>query len=216
MNKSQKELLKREMRTYYESHFEDIKDVAKLFKVSERTLYHYVKTEGWEKGKLVKNSEAKAITNKLLKDKDVLDNIKLAKDSIKKNMKDNMGGLYRIYEERILDTTADELLLKAMTESFINTQITKTALIAQSEFNRLASASVNSSVPNPKVIACAKDVVNIFVDMKKSLYPNTDNTQINIKAILNNGAITKEQLAGLTDEQIREYLGDRDDVQVIQ
>lgn len=216
MNKSEKELLKREMRTYYESHFEDIKDVAKLFKVSERTLYHYIKTESWEKGKLVKNSEAKAITNKLLKDKDVLDNIKLAKDSIKKNMKENMGGLYRIYEERILDTTADELLLKAMTESFIHTQITKTALIAQSEFNRLASASVNSSVPNPKVIACAKDVVNIFVDMKKCLYPNTDNTQINIKAILNNGAITKEQLAGLTDDQIREYLGDRDDVEVIQ
>lgn len=208
MTKSEKELLKKEIRTYYESHYEDIKDVAKLFKVNERTLYNWIQTEGWEKGKLVKNTELKAITKKLLNDKEVLDNIGVAKAAIKKNMQENMGGLYRIYEERILDNTADELLLKAMSETFIHTQITKTALIAQSEFNRLASASVNSSMPNPKVIQAAKDVVSIFVDMKKCLYPNQDNTQVNIKAILNSGTITKEQIAGLSDEQIREYLGD--------
>lgn len=208
MTKSEKELLKKEVRTYYETHYEDIKQVAKLFKINERTLYNWIQAEKWEKGKLVKNTELKAITKKLLADKDVLDNINVTKNAIKKSMQDNMHDLYSIYEERVLDNTADELLLKAMSETFIHTQITKTALIAQSEFNRLASLSVNSSVPNPKVIQCAKDVVGIFVDMKKCLYPNQDNTQVNIKAILNNGVISKEQIAGLTDEQIREYLGD--------
>ncbi|EMZ37277.1 hypothetical protein LS77_008700 [Helicobacter bilis] len=207
MTKSEKELLKKEVRTYYEAHYEDIKQVAKLFKVNERTLYNWIQTEKWEKGKLVKNTELKAITNKLLNDKEVLDNIGIAKNAIKHNMRENMQNLYSIYEERILDNTADELLLKAMSETFIHTQITKTALIAQSEFNRLASLSVKSSVPNPKVIQAAKDVVSIFTDMKKCLYPNQDNTQVNIKAILNNGVISKEQIAGLTDEQIREYLG---------
>lgn len=207
MKKSEKELLKKEIRTYYETHFVDIKEVAKLFNVSERTLYNWIQVEKWEKGKLVKNTELKAITKKLLNDKDVLDNIKVAKNVIKENMKDNMEGLYSIYEERILDNSADELLLRAMSETFINTQITKTALIAQSEFNRLASNSIKGSMPNPKVIQAAKDVVSIFVDMKKCLYPNQDNTHVNIKAILNNGVITKEQIAGLTDDQIREYLG---------
>ena len=132
MTKSEKELLKKEVRTYYEAHYEDIKQVAKLFKVNERTLYNWIQTEKWEKGKLVKNTELKAITNKLLNDKDVLDNIGIAKNAIKHNMRENMQNLYSIYEERILDNTADELLLKAMSETFIHTQITKTALIAQS------------------------------------------------------------------------------------
>ena len=206
MTKSEKELLKKEIRTYYESHYQDIKEVAEAFKVNQRTLYNWIQTENWEKGKLVKNVEAKAITKKLLGDKGVLDQINMTKEAIKANMKDNMQGLYRIYEERILDTTADELLLKAMSETFINTQITKTALIAQSEFNRLASLSVQSSSPNPKVIQAAKDVVSIFVDMKKSLFPNQDSTQINIQNILNNGALSKEEIAALSDDQIRAYL----------
>ncbi|TLD84252.1 hypothetical protein [Helicobacter trogontum] len=207
MTKSEKELLKKEIRTYYETHYEDTKAVAKLFKVSERTLYNWIQTENWEKGKLIKHTELKAIARKLLSDKDILDNIGVAKNAIKNNMKENMNSLYSIYEERILDNTADELLLKAMSETFIHTQITKTALIAQSEFNRLASLSVNSSTPNPRVIQAAKDVVGIFTDMKKCLYPNQDNTQVNIKAILNNGVISNEQIASLTDDQIREYLG---------
>lgn len=207
MKKSEKELLKKEIRTYYETHFTDIREVAKLFNVSERTLYSWIQVEKWEKGKLIKNTELKAITKKLLSDKDVLDKINLTKNAIKENMKHNMQGLYSIYEERILDNSADELLLKAMSETFIHTQITKTALIAQSEFNRLASLSIKEGEPNTKVIQAAKDVVSIFVDMKKCLYPNQDNTQVNIKAILNNGVITKEQIASLTDEQIREYLG---------
>ena len=118
MTKSEKELLKKEVRTYYESHYEDIKQVAKLFKVNERTLYNWIQTEKWEKGKLVKNTELKAITNKLLNDKEVLDNIGIAKNAIKHNMRENMQNLYSIYEERILDNTADELLLKAMSETF--------------------------------------------------------------------------------------------------
>ena len=206
MTKSEKELLKKEIRTYYESHYQDVKEVAEAFKINQRTLYNWIQTENWEKGKLVKNVEAKAITKKLLGDKGVLDQINMTKQAIKANMKDNMQGLYRIYEERILDTTADELLLKAMSETFINTQITKTALIAQSEFNRLASLSVQSSSPNPKVIQAAKDVVSIFVDMKKSLFPNQDSTQINIQNILNNGALSKEEIAALSDDQIRAYL----------
>lgn len=206
MTKSEKELLKKEIRTYYESHYQDVKEVAEAFKINQRTLYNWIQTENWEKGKLVKNVEAKAITKKLLGDKGVLDQINMTKEAIKANMKDNMQGLYRIYEERILDTTADELLLKAMSETFINTQITKTALIAQSEFNRLASLSVQSSSPNPKVIQAAKDVVSIFVDMKKSLFPNQDSTQINIQNILNNGALSKEEIAALSDDQIRAYL----------
>lgn len=210
MTKSEKELLKKQIRTYYESHYQDIKEVAQAFKVNQRTLYNWIQTEKWEKGKLVKNVEAKAITKKLLSDKGVLDQINITKQAIKANMKDNMQGLYRIYEERILDTTADELLLKAMTETFINTQITKTALIAQSEFNRLASLSVQSSSPNPKVIQAAKDVVSIFVDMKKSLFPNQDNTQINIQNILNSEALSKEQIAALSDDQIRAYLAPKE------
>ena len=206
MTKSEKELLKKEIRTYYESHYQDVKEVAEAFKINQRTLYNWIQTENWKKGKLVKNVEAKAITKKLLGDKGVLDQINMTKQAIKANMKDNMQGLYRIYEERVLDTTADELLLKAMTETFINTQITKTALIAQSEFNRLASLSVQSSSPNPKVIQAAKDVVSIFVDMKKSLFPNQDSTQINIQNILNNGALSKEEIAALSDDQIRAYL----------
>lgn len=207
MNKTERELLKKEIRTYYETHFVDIKEVAKLFNVNERTLYSWIQVEKWEKGKLVKNSELKAITKKLLNDKGVLDNIKVAKDAIKESMRGNMEGLYSIYEERILDNSADELLLKAMSETFIHTQITKTALIAQSEFNRLASNSIKGNNPNPKVIQLAKDVVSVFIDMKKCLYPNQDNTHVNIKAILNNGVISKEQIASLSDEQIREYLG---------
>ena len=49
MTKSEKELLKKEVRTYYEAHYEDIKQVAKLFKVNERTLYNWIQTEKWEK-----------------------------------------------------------------------------------------------------------------------------------------------------------------------
>ena len=42
--------------------------------------------------------------------------------------------------------------------------------------------------------------------MKKSLFPNQDNTQINIQNILNNGALSKEEIAALSDDQIRAYL----------
>lgn len=215
MNKSERELVKKEIRTYYESHYEDIRKVARLFKVNERTLYKWIQDEAWEKGKLIKNTDLKKITKTLLEDKEVLGQVNLAKATIKENIKNNMNGLYAVYEERILDNTADELILKAMSETFINMQITKTALIAQSEFNRLATLSVASIEPNPKVISAAKDVVSIYIDMKKALFPHQENTNINVNTILS-GVITKEEIAQLSDDQIREAIAKMNETKQIE
>ncbi len=203
-----KELLKNEIRTYFESHFDSIKEVSEKYSISDRTLYHWVRTEGWQAGKLVKNVESKKIVKEMLKDS-LGSQTTMAKGVIKKAMKDNMQGLFSVYQERILDNTADEILLKAMSEDFINKQMVKTALIAQSEFNRYASISTEKTSPDPQVIKLARDVVSIFSDMKKSIYSKEDD---NYKLKINNfitGSASKEEIGALSDDEIRQILSQK-------
>ncbi|CUU74674.1 hypothetical protein [Campylobacter hyointestinalis] len=42
---------KEEIRTYFETHRDDVKDVSAKFEVSQRTLYHWIKIEEWKQGK---------------------------------------------------------------------------------------------------------------------------------------------------------------------
>ncbi|STQ85759.1 helix-turn-helix domain-containing protein [Helicobacter muridarum] len=200
-----KELLKKEVRTYYETHFDSTKEVSKRFGINERTLYHWISSEKWQAGKLVKNIESKKIVEQMLKDS-LGSQTTMAKGVIKEAMKYNMQGLYSVYQERILDNAADEILLKAMSEDFINKQMVKTALIAQGEFNRYASISIHSEDPNAQVIKLARDVISIFSDMKKSIYSKDDDSY---KLKINNfisGVASKEEIGALSDDEIRQIL----------
>lgn len=203
-----RELLKKEIRTYFETHFDSVKEVAQKYNINERTLYYWVSSENWQAGKLVKNVETKKIVKEMLKDT-LGSQTTMAKGTLKKAMKENMAGLYSVYEERLLDNTADELLLKAMSEDFINKQMVKTALIAQSEFNRYASISTEKSMPDPQVIKLARDVITIFSDMKKSIYNKDDD---NYKLKINNfitGTASKEEISALSDDEIRHILSQK-------
>lgn len=203
-----RELLKKEIRTYFESHYDSVKEVAQKYNINERTLYYWVASENWQAGKLVKNIESKKIVKEMLKDT-LASQTTMAKGIIKKNMKENMAGLYSVYEERILDNTADEILLKAMSEDFINKQMVKTALIAQSEFNRYASISTEKSMPDPQVIKLARDVITIFSDMKKSIYnKDDDNYRLKINNFIT-GTASKEEISALSDDEIRHILSQK-------
>lgn len=55
---------KQEIKVYFETHNIEPKEVAKLYNIKYRTLMHWIKEEGWERGKALQNLSSTQIQKK--------------------------------------------------------------------------------------------------------------------------------------------------------
>lgn len=172
---------KDEIKLYYQTHNASTKEVAQHFNVSYRTLAHWIKSEGWSKVEVLENSQT-------LKNELVQENIHSVLDIAKAKLKNEIrmqvdtSNLDRDTLYNVLDSSANEMILKALGITFINANIAHAAVLAKDELLKYNTKRMHNDKPDPMFIACAEKVAKIFSDLKTSVYGktiNVENTQEN-------------------------------------
>lgn len=169
---------KNEIKAFYLTHNLSIKDVAKHFDISYRTLAHWVKSEEWEAGSAVNHIN--------IQDKDIINNnanrvLDIAQVKIKNQIESALSpiDLDITIKENLLQTSTDEILLKTMTINYIQKNIALSAVLAKDALLRLASAQKLNPQPQnePILIACAEKCAKIFTDMQNAIYGKNYNNE---------------------------------------
>lgn len=160
---------KDEIKIYYQTHQASIKEVALHFGVSYRTLAHWVKEESWEKIEVLQNS--KTLSNNI-----VQENLNAVIDVAKVKLKREIQGqidtsnIDAMTLHNVLDSSTNEILLKALGISFLNANIAQSAILAKDELLKYNDKRLQSDKPDPMFIACAEKVAKMFSDLKTSVY----------------------------------------------
>lgn len=160
---------KDEIKAYYQTHDISIKDCAALFDVSYRTLAHWIKSEGWEKLQAITSPQT---LNTQIVQENLNEVLQVSKVKLKKELRSQLGysGLDERTLHKVLDSSSEALILKALSVNFINANIAQAAILAKDELLKYNDARLVSDKPDPMFIACAEKVAKIFVDMKTTMY----------------------------------------------
>lgn len=184
------------LKTYYETHDTTNEAMAKLFNIPLSTLTHYISEYEWKKGVGLENIDLKDIQNEIKKGT----NLKVIKETIKEKLSTE-GNIKKIYEEQALNNSCDDILIKAMTQGFIDSKITETSLLAKNSFDCIANEANNRN-DHALLIKLAKDLIFIFTEMKKALYGKQSDTLINVINSNSNFANPAE----LSDDELKTIL----------
>ncbi|WP_066387093.1 helix-turn-helix domain-containing protein [Helicobacter himalayensis] len=178
---------KNEIKAFYLTHNLSIKEVAEHFKVSYRTLAHWVKSEKWEKGGAVKdiptkeNPIFKENANKVLN----IAQIKLKNEINSKLVDIELEDTIRA---NLLESSVDEILVQVMSLNYIQKNIALSAVIAKDSLLRLQAYNQREPKPQnePLIVACAEKCANLFINMQNALYgKNISNEKDNINDLSN-------------------------------
>lgn len=169
---------KDEIKAYYQTHDKSIKETAEHFSIPYRTLAHWVKNEQWEKCQSVALANNQTLKANIVKS-NINDVLQVAKVKIKRELKAQMGEVHidEITLNNVLDSSSDELLMKALGISFIDKTMAQAALLAKDELLKLNAQRLENPQGDPMFIACAEKVVKIFSDLKTSVYGKNINIQ---------------------------------------
>lgn len=161
---------KAEIKAYYETHDTKAKEVAKIFNIAYRTLANWIAKEGWERGAAIKEIEAEVLNDNLTNHR-LSTFLGSKKQELKKQIAGNIdvNELDSMIVNNLLESSTDELLLKAMNLNFINKNILLSAMIAKDELLRLVAFNKGGK-PDPMIIACAEKTARMFEGLKVSLY----------------------------------------------
>ncbi|WP_235852596.1 thiamine pyrophosphate-dependent enzyme [Helicobacter vulpis] len=162
---------KEHARAHYETHEISFKDLAKLFNVPYRTITYWAHNEKWKAFQAVKDVQVEVIKDDLTTH-NVHTFLGAKKSEIKESIRENLKHIEvdPIVMECILETSSDELLLKAMNLHFINKNILLAAIIAKDELLKMVRNNLHDSKGNPVIIAAAEKVVKMFSELKISLF----------------------------------------------
>lgn len=163
---------KNEIRLYYETHLQGVSECARRFKISARTLRHWIKSEGWEKGAALSGvKDSQALQGEVIK-REFGNIMQVTHDKLKGQIRQNLGTYTKdidsIVLDNSLDCSTDELLLQAMSLNYIQKNIALSTVIAKDELMRLVLARKDK--PDPMLIACAEKVARLFNDMQSAFY----------------------------------------------
>lgn len=163
---------KNEIRVYFELNSDKPKEVAAKFGVNYRTLAHWIKNEGWERGKYIAKIEPQIIKDELLQ-KEQFSLINAASSKMKRQILGEMGDAAAAVDKAclnaMLDETSDKILLEAMSLNFIQKSLAQTALIAKSQLLKLVEIQ-DPEKPDGFLIAASEKVANILSNLQTTLY----------------------------------------------
>ncbi|WP_233709845.1 DUF1804 family protein [Helicobacter salomonis] len=157
---------KAQVRAYYETHEVSLKQVAKLFNVPYRTIAHWARHQKWQSYQALQNIQVEVLKDELTQHK--LHNFLGAKkQEIKDSIRENLKHIEvdPIVMECILETSSDELLLKAMNVHYINKNILLAAIIAKDELLKMVRHNLENAKGNPLIIAAAEKVAKMFSEL---------------------------------------------------
>ena len=162
---------KNEIRAYFELNTDSPKQVAARFKISYRTLMHWIKNEGWVRGKARACIEPQVLSNELLK-KEFASVRAISSENIKQGLRANLSpscALDELVLNNMLEQTTEKLLLDVVSLDFVQKNIALSALIAKDELMR-AVALRDENKPDFAIVAAAEKVNNIFTNLGLSLF----------------------------------------------
>lgn len=160
---------KSEIEIFYKTHNMSIKEVAKHFNISYRTLAHWISVGKWKAGEAIENLQEPK--NPIVK-KGASEVLDIAKIKIKNEIRQNLGNIVSNIDnmilENLLEASTDEILTKTMSLNFIQKNIALSAIIAKDRLMRLVAT--DNPKNDPIIIACAEKVAKLFYDMQVSVY----------------------------------------------
>lgn len=189
---------KQSIRTYYETHFYEVKDVAEKFKISARTLYDWIKKEDWKQGRFAKTGND-VIQSELVQTA-MASKLDYVKQSVARQIKQGFDELGVECSDDIVQTRADEMLLEAMSASFINKSMAEIAVLAKANLKQM----VNHGVKPEKIISASKDVMNVYATLKQSIHGKEPTNVINIANF--NSQASMADMASLSDDELRNLI----------
>ncbi|MCR2055433.1 hypothetical protein CHLV4139_08005 [Campylobacter helveticus] len=189
---------KAKIRLFYESNFENGKEVAARFNVNYRTLMKWVEKEKWQKGYLVE-STLKENTNQELLKKEFGSRLDMQSKKIQENIKnkiENLKDFESLSCEEFnleLEKISDKLLTSALSAEFIHKNMLESFLYAKHELKRMSLLRKESQA-NPAIIAMSEKVINMLSNIQKSLYSkdllehalNNSNNNLDLKKLSEN------------------------------
>ena len=189
---------KAKIRLFYESNFENGKEVAARFNVNYRTLMKWVEKEKWQKGYLVENT-LKENTNQELLKKEFGSRLDMQSKKIQENIKnkiENLKDFESLSCEEFnleLEKISDKLLTSALSAEFIHKNMLESFLYAKHELKRMSLLRKESQA-NPAIIAMSEKVINMLSNIQKSLYSkdllehalNNSNNNLDLKKLSEN------------------------------
>lgn len=189
---------KAKIRLFYESNFENGKEVAARFNVNYRTLMKWVEKEKWQKGYLVENT-LKENTNQELLKKEFGSRLDMQSKKIQENIKnkiENLKDFESLSCEEFnleLEKISDKLLTSALSAEFIHKNMLESFLYAKHELKRMSLLRKESQA-NPAIIAMSEKIINMLSNIQKSLYSkdllehalNHSNNNLDLKKLSEN------------------------------
>ena len=189
---------KAKIRLFYESNFENGKEVAARFNVNYRTLMKWVEKEKWQKGYLVE-STLKENTNQELLKKEFGSRLDMQSKKIQENIKnkiENLKDFESLSCEEFnleLEKISDKLLTSALSAEFIHKNMLESFLYAKHELKRMSLLRKESQA-NPAIIAMSEKIINMLSNIQKSLYSkdllehalNHSNNNLDLKKLSEN------------------------------
>ncbi|CAK00344.1 hypothetical protein [Helicobacter acinonychis] len=191
-----------EIRAMHETLGMSIKELARKYKISEKSLAYVKARQGWKKRRItqeIEEKEAKEILGDKLTEKNMDLFLDTKKEEVKEVLKQSLDhlDLDPVVLEAITETTSGELLLKAMNTAYIKKQILFCAVVARGELIKMIKRA--SLTHNPKdsanIIVAAEKVSKLFIDAGVSLFgkeqiqvienhQNTNLAQMNMSDLL--------------------------------
>lgn len=198
--------LKAKVRTYFETHNDSVRDVARMHKVNEQTLHSWIKNEKWEKNS--RGVDVSKVEDDLLNDA-VSSKLDTAKMAIANQLKRNFNSSGVMFDELEIKLATEEVLLKASSLRFLQATQLEAGLVAKREMeNTLYKAELGDKNAQNKVLYHAEKVVSIFGELQRNIHgKDTPNVAININNA--SGGISSESIGELSDDELMQIaLGD--------
>lgn len=197
------ETKKSEVRTYFETHDCEVKEVAEKFSIAPRTLYSWIKAEGWEMGRF-KRSGSETLSSNLAQG-EVASRYDYLKRSIIKEIRGDFSAKGISPSEEVIEARSEEVLLEALSAQYINASMAEVAVLAKKHLKDMACES-----PKPeRFIAAAKEVMNIYATLKQSVHGKEPTNIVNIANF--NSSMSAADMASLSDEELRRLIAESGD-----
>lgn len=197
--------LKIRIKTYYETHIVEVKELSKKFNIAERTIYKWIKNENWQQGL--------RMLEPINKDDFIKDELVSKIEAYKKSAKAKILGSDCLVDEEIINDYIDEVLLKTMSLEFLDKSIIESAIVAKQKLKDLVFSSQNyNKKDNLQVINACEKVVSIFNSAKSSIHGKDEKQNINV--VLNNNLsnLNSFDVANMSDEELKRILNQKGDL----
>ncbi|GAA9123579.1 hypothetical protein Taitung52_11230 [Helicobacter pylori] len=162
----------KEIRAMYETHGLSLTELSKKYSVSVSLIRKLKIRDKWEKKKIA-NEAAAVLEDKLTTDKMGLF-LDAKKEEVKEVLKQSLENLDLdpVVMEAIVETSSDELILKAMNTAYIKKQILFCAVVARGELIKMIKRAslTNKEKDSVNIIVAAEKVSKLFIDAGVSLF----------------------------------------------